>query len=114
MDGYEGRGDGDGNLMYCQLFHKYVNDHECDICDSRAGYEKDAWKYTCNNSRLLHHPILREAKWWLKFDVFKFKLFICIAWFVNILKPNKRWFVHSDNQGLHVGNLNYLSELMKE
>jgi len=99
--------------MYCQLFHKYINDHECDICDSRAKYEKDTWKDTCTQTRLLHHPILNGLEWWLKPTAPQLKLFICIAGVVNFLKPKKRWFVHWDNYGLHVGIIS-LSGLMKE
>ena len=90
--------------MYCKLFNKYVNNHECDICDSRAGYEKDEWKYTCTQNRVTHHPILDEVKWWLRVSALKFKLYICMAYFTNLLKPRKRWFVWFDNWGLHVGN----------
>ena len=95
--------------MYCKLFNKYINDHECTICDSRSGYEKDTWKDTCDHNRLLHHPILRGVNWWLKVDAFKFKLLICIAKTANLFKPKKRWFVHSDWRGWHVGNLTNLT-----
>ena len=95
--------------MYCQLFEKYVNDHECDGCDRTAGYEKDTWRYTCEQNRVLHHPILRSVKWWLKLDSFKFKLFICIARIANLFNPKKKWFVHSDWRGLHVGNITNLT-----
>ena len=99
--------------MYCHLSNKYVNDHECDFCDSNAGYDKDTWKYTCDRVRVLHHPILNSVRWWLKSTAFKFKLFICIAGFVNFLKPKKRWFVHSNRSGLHVGVLD-LTEFLGE
>ena len=100
--------------MYCKLFCKYINDHECGVCDSRSGYEKDTWKYTCEWNRAAHHPIVEHVKWWVKPTAFKQKLFTCIASFVNFLKPKRMWFVHWDNSGLHVGNLSHLSELMKE
>lgn len=100
--------------MYCMLFRKYIDNHECNVCDSRSGYERGTWEDTCIQNRTPHHPILNDVRWWLKIDSFKFKLYICVAKIANLFKPHRRWFVHSDRRGLHVGNLNYLCMFIGE
>ena len=90
--------------MYCKLMGKYVNDHECDICDNRAGYEIGTWRAVCQREE--HHPIWPLFKWWLKPRALIFKFYIIIAWIANRFKPKRRVFVWSSSvDGWHVGHL---------
>jgi len=87
--------------MYCSLFYKYVNSHECNICDERAGFPEGSF-LDCT-APMKHHPIIPNVKWWLRPTGLKFKLYIVIRWITRRLPLKKNWTIWSDRYGLHVG-----------
>jgi len=92
--------------MYCLLFNKYVDDAECDRCDQRAGYEKDAWRWTCvPEIRIQHHPIRSKALWWLRvreIDDLRFRLYVAAYWLIKKINPDTKISLWADKEGWHL------------
>lgn len=87
--------------MYCQIFAKYINDAECDICDSRTGYDVGFWREVCRRDE--YHPVLDGLKWWMKPKSLTFKLFICVRWITRRLPLKRRFMIWWNKDGLHLG-----------
>ena len=93
--------------MYCSLFKTYVDDNHCDGCDTRTGYDRDTWKYTCDGVRQKHHPIMRTAKFWLKPYAFMFKLCLLTKYIANTFF-GRDWYVWSSSEtGWNVGRMSW-------
>ena len=93
--------------MYCSLFKTYVDDNHCNSCDTRTGYDRDTWKYTCDGVRQKHHPIVRKVRFWLKPYAFKMKAYIFIKVITNKLF-GRDWYVwYSSRDGYHVGKMSW-------
>ncbi len=94
-------------MVYCLSFSKYVDDPECDQCDTRTGYVKDTWKFTCGHLRVKHHPILRQMSFWIGSSPLYYKFIHVVKIIANCFNPKKKFYIYSRGQGWKVGYMDW-------